>query len=69
MKKIDIIIGIRPDFIRAAALKTAFQDFEDTLDIRILHTGQHYDPELSQDILDQLNLSPVQDPSFQDQSK
>ncbi|NQT62782.1 MAG: UDP-N-acetylglucosamine 2-epimerase [Candidatus Marinimicrobia bacterium] len=59
MKKIDLIVGIRPDFIRASALKTAFQDFEDTLDIRIIHTGQHYDPQLSQDILEQLNLSPI----------
>ena len=59
MKKIDIIVGVRPDFIRAAALKSAFQDFEDTLDIRIIHTGQHYDPQLSQDILEQLSLSPI----------
>ena len=59
MKKIDVIVGIRPDFIRVAALKTAFQDFEDPLDIRIIHTGQHYDPELSQDILEQLNLSSI----------
>ena len=59
MKKIDIIVGVRPDIIRAAALKPAFQDFEDKLEIRIIHTGQHYDPELSQDILEQLHLSPI----------
>mgnify|MGYP002631616432 CR=1 FL=1 len=59
MKKIDLIVGIRPDFIRATALRTAFQDFEDKLDLRIIHTGQHYDPQLSQDIIAQLNLSPI----------
>ncbi len=59
MKKLDLIVGIRPDFIRAAALKTAFQDFEEKLDVRLIHTGQHYDPELNQDIIDQLNLSPI----------
>lgn len=59
MKKIDIIVGVRPDFIRASALKTAFQDFEDKLDLRIIHTGQHYDPELSQDLVEQLHLSPI----------
>ncbi|NQV41249.1 MAG: UDP-N-acetylglucosamine 2-epimerase [Candidatus Marinimicrobia bacterium] len=59
MKKIDIIVGVRPDFIRAAALSTAFKDFEDKLDLRIIHTGQHYDPELSQDLIEQLNLAPI----------
>jgi len=59
MKKIDLIVGIRPDFIRASALLNSFQDFEDALEIRIIHTGQHYDPELSQDILDQLHLPTV----------
>ncbi|MCF7825260.1 MAG: UDP-N-acetylglucosamine 2-epimerase (non-hydrolyzing) [Candidatus Marinimicrobia bacterium] len=59
MKKIDIIVGIRPDFIRASALVHTFQDYEDKLDIRIIHTGQHYDPELSQNILDQFPLTSI----------
>lgn len=59
MRKIDMIMGVRPDFIRAAALNEAFSSYEDTLDVRIIHTGQHYDPELSQDLLEQLHLEPV----------
>jgi len=59
MKKIDIIVGIRPDFIRASALVHTFQDYEDKMDIRIIHTGQHYDPELSQNILEQFPLTSV----------
>ncbi len=59
MQKIDMIIGVRPDFIRAAALLTAFSSYEDTLDVRVIHTGQHYDPELSQDLLEQLELTPI----------
>jgi len=59
MKKIDLIVGIRPDFIRGAALLNSFQDFEDKLDIRVIHTGQHYDPELSQDLLDQLHVKHI----------
>lgn len=59
MKKIDIIAGTRPDFIRASALINSFQDFEDGLDVRVIHTGQHYDPELSQDIIDQLFHTPL----------
>jgi len=56
MKIIDVIVGVRPDFIRAGALMQAFQDFNDKLDARIIHTAQHYDPELSKDILDQLGV-------------
>ncbi len=59
MKKIDLIVGVRPDFIRAAALLNSFKDFEDTLEVRAIHTGQHYDPELSQDIIEQLYLTPI----------
>lgn len=59
MKKIDLIVGVRPDFIRASALMTSFQDFGDTLDVRIIHTGQHYDPELSQTLLEELNVAPI----------
>ncbi len=56
--KIDLIVGVRPDIIRAAALEHAFKDYEDTMELRIIYTSQHYDPELSQDLLDQLNLIP-----------
>ena len=59
MKKIDIIMGVRPDFIRVSTLVKHFEDYQDSLDVRLIHTGQHYDPELSQDLLDQLHLSHV----------
>lgn len=59
MKKIDIIAGTRPDFVRVSALLNSFQDFEDVLDVRVIHTGQHYDPELSQDLIDQLFHTPL----------
>jgi len=59
MRKIDIVVGTRPDFIRASALLHAFNDYEDTLEVRLIHTGQHYDPELSLDHLEQLLHQPV----------
>jgi len=59
MLKIDMIVGVRPDFIRGSALNQAFSSFEDVLDLRIIHTGQHYDPELSQDVIEQLKLEPI----------
>ncbi len=59
MRKIDVIVGVRPDFIIAAALNTSAQDFSESLDIRYIHTGQHYDPELSHDHIKQLDLEPI----------
>ncbi len=59
MLKIDMIVGVRPDFIRGAALRQAFNTYEDALDLRIIHTGQHYDPELSQDLLEELEVVPI----------
>lgn len=59
MLKVDLIVGVRPDFIRAAALMQAFSTYEDLLDVRIIHTGQHYDPVLNQDLLDQLDLQSI----------
>ncbi|NQV30853.1 MAG: UDP-N-acetylglucosamine 2-epimerase (non-hydrolyzing) [Candidatus Marinimicrobia bacterium] len=58
MRKIDLIVGVRPDIILAAALEQAFKDYEDTLDLRLICTWQHYDPELSQDLFDQFKLKP-----------
>ena len=57
MKKILTILGARPQFIKAAALTRAIAENEHlgwTQDI--LHTGQHYDEQLSQVFFDTLNL-------------
>lgn len=59
MRKVDMIVGVRPDFIQAAALNQAFSEFHDSLDVRIIHTGQHYDPELSGELIEQLRLQPI----------
>ena len=59
MHKIDMIVGVRPDFIQGAVLNQAFSAYDEALDLRIVHTGQHYDPELSQDLTEQLHLEPV----------
>ena len=59
MRKIDIIVGVRPDFIKIAALNHSIKDFSETFDVRYIHTGQHYDPELSHDIIESLDLKPI----------
>jgi UDP-N-acetylglucosamine 2-epimerase len=49
------VVGNRPQFVKSAPLSAALRDagIEET----VVHTGQHYDPELSQVFFDELGLS------------
>jgi UDP-GlcNAc3NAcA epimerase len=49
------IVGNRPQFIKSAPLSAALRDAG--IDDVVLHTGQHYDPELSQVFFDELGLA------------
>lgn len=57
MKKIITIIGARPQIIKAAAISRAIQN-NHTNDIKeiIVHTGQHYDQNMSGSFFDELNI-------------
>ncbi|PIR66434.1 MAG: UDP-N-acetylglucosamine 2-epimerase (non-hydrolyzing) [Parcubacteria group bacterium CG10_big_fil_rev_8_21_14_0_10_36_14] len=48
MKKILFIAGARPNFMKISALTRAASLYADKLQIGIIHTGQHYDDELSE---------------------
>jgi UDP-GlcNAc3NAcA epimerase len=50
------IVGNRPQFVKSGPLSLALR--ERGLDEVVLHTGQHYDPELSQVFFDELGLAP-----------
>jgi len=52
--KILSVVGNRPQFIKSAPLSVALRDAG--ADNVVLHTGQHYDPELSQVFFDELGL-------------
>ncbi len=52
--KILSIVGNRPQFIKSAPLSLALRDAG--IDEVVLHTGQHYDRELSQVFFDELEL-------------
>ena len=48
MIKILTIIGARPQIIKAAAISRAVKNvFADVIQEKILHTGQHYDQNMS----------------------
>ncbi|MBR5353843.1 MAG: UDP-N-acetylglucosamine 2-epimerase (non-hydrolyzing) [Bacteroidales bacterium] len=57
MMKILTIIGARPQIIKAAAVSRAVRDlFPSQIEESILHTGQHYDNNMSQVFFDQLGI-------------
>jgi UDP-GlcNAc3NAcA epimerase len=51
--RIVTIIGNRPQFVKAAAVSTRLRESADEL---IVHTGQHYDDELSRVFFDELGV-------------
>jgi UDP-N-acetylglucosamine 2-epimerase len=53
--RIATIIGNRPQFVKAAAVSRLLRKEHDEL---IVHTGQHYDDELSQIFFDELGVPP-----------
>jgi len=49
------IVGARPQFIKAAALSLAIRE-DGRIEETLLHTGQHYDPALSEVFFDELKI-------------
>lgn len=55
-KKIINLVGARPQFIKAAALHHALAEYADELTEILVHSGQHYDAELSDVFFAQMQL-------------
>ena len=53
MRKIVTITGIRPDFIR---MSRVFEKLDENFDHVMIHTGQHYDDELSKIFFNHLKI-------------
>lgn len=57
MKTLLTVIGARPQIIKAAAISRAIRNrFSGALSEKILHTGQHYDANMSQVFFDELGI-------------
>lgn len=54
--QIDLIAGARPNFVKIAGLYHAASMLTPSLEIRIIHTGQHYDHNLSGSFFDTLEI-------------
>jgi len=53
--KVFLVAGARPNFMKIAPIYRASQDFSG-IECKIVHTGQHYDHEMSQTFFDDLEI-------------
>ncbi len=56
MARIHLIAGARPNFMKVAPLWHALTAVREQIDVAIVHTGQHYDAEMSDVFLRQFRL-------------
>ena len=55
--KLVTVVGARPQFIKAAALSRVWRaDYSERVREVMVHTGQHYDPDLSEVFFTELNI-------------
>jgi UDP-N-acetylglucosamine 2-epimerase (non-hydrolysing) len=57
MKKVLLIVGTRPNFIKVTQFKRVAELYDD-IDVKIAHTGQHYDAKMSDVFFEQFGLTP-----------
>ncbi|OUS15139.1 UDP-N-acetylglucosamine 2-epimerase [Gammaproteobacteria bacterium 50_400_T64] len=55
-KKILCIVGARPNFMKIAPVIRALNNARYSFNVRLLHTGQHYDTAMKQSFFDQLHI-------------
>jgi UDP-N-acetylglucosamine 2-epimerase (non-hydrolysing) len=58
VRKIDLVVGARPNFMKAAPLLRELKRHPDKFRPRLIHTGQHYDPKMSKLFFDDLGMEP-----------
>ena len=56
-KKILIVVGTRPNFVKVTQFKKEAENFP-LLDVKIVHTGQHFDQKMADIFFEQFNLFP-----------
>ncbi|MFM9007155.1 MAG: non-hydrolyzing UDP-N-acetylglucosamine 2-epimerase [Bacteroidota bacterium] len=57
-KRLLIVVGTRPNFIKVSQFRTINQAMGGPLDIQILHTSQHHDLQMAEVFFKQIRLNP-----------
>ncbi len=55
-KKVGIVVGTRPNFIKITQFEKVLNSYGDYFEMRLIHTGQHYDKNMSDVFFDQFGL-------------
>ena len=55
-KRIILVIGARPNFVKVAPMVRELKKYNYKFNYTILHTGQHYDYEMSEAIFEDLDI-------------
>lgn len=56
MKKLLLVAGARPNFMKIAPIVRELEKHRDSFEFRIVHTGQHYDREMSDVFFEELEI-------------
>lgn len=55
-KKVGIVVGTRPNFIKITQFEKVFNTYNDHFEMKLIHTGQHYDKNMSEVFFEQFGL-------------
>lgn len=55
-RRIAIVAGARPNFMKVAPIIRELREHEDIIEWQLVHTGQHYDHEMSEVFFEELNI-------------
>jgi UDP-N-acetylglucosamine 2-epimerase (non-hydrolysing) len=55
-RRVCFVVGARPNFMKAAPVYRALADAGPSLELSLVHTGQHYDDEMSSVFIEELEL-------------
>src|SRR5205809_1630517 len=55
-RRVCFVVGARPNFMKAAPVYRALAKSDAGLELLLVHTGQHYDPEMSTVFVAELEL-------------
>jgi UDP-N-acetylglucosamine 2-epimerase (non-hydrolysing) len=58
MKKLLIVVGTRPNYIKVSCFKKRAENFPEAFDIKIVHTGQHFHKDMADVFFQQLDIWP-----------